>query len=147
MTTQITIQIEGDVASLTASQVLEAMTDEDKRKMLAEIGTSAFIDWITKDISNRSYSHDLRNAHEFVRELRRSFGNAVKDEIMKDARLAVEVQKCVDSIKDDFPQFVQNAVTQYFAQIVGSLLQGTVGAHEQHKELIQRLETLGMDVK
>ena len=147
MSTQIVLNITGDELKADVREVLDAMTDQDKQKLVAEIAHKYFVDSMVAKKEGYQWNSNPTMAAKFMEQLADLFGKCVREEIAKSTIMQSTIQAAVQATRDNVPVMVQKAVNRLAMGMLSSMLKVTDDTQQQQfviDRLVEKLDSLGM---
>ena len=136
---QVTLQVDGNDLAPTLKEIIESMTDEDKRDLAAKISFEYFKQIMDQEISSSSFYGNKNKAAEYMEELSLSFRSALVDKIKNDPEMSGRISDCIKAIEPLFPKFVQAAVTHIMATQMSNTFANIANNEMQIEDIKQKL--------
>ena len=146
MSTQIVLNITGDELKADIREVLDAMTAQDKQKLVADIAHKYFVESMLQKKDGYSWNSNPTHATEFMTKLADLFGKCVREEIVKSTIMQSTIQAAVQATRDNVPVMVQKAVDRLAMGMLSGMLKVTDDTQQQQfviDSLVQKLDSIG----
>jgi len=134
----VTIQVRGNELAPTLKEIVDSMTDEDKRSLAADLAKEYFLKQMKP--GRDSYGH-WNTADKYMERLCQEFESTVQQTIKADPELFKIITDTVDALRPDFPQFVKSAVIHVLGSLVKSGFEEVFNTQLQIQDLQARLKS------
>ena len=137
-TLSVTLQIQGNELAPTLKEIVDSMTDDDKRSLAADLAKEYFLKQMNP---GRDSCGHRGSADDYMKRLCQQFEGAVQQAIKEDPELFKIITDTVDALRPDFPQFVTSAVIHVLGSMVKSGFDEVFDTQLQIRDLRSRLES------
>lgn len=143
MSIQVTLTVQGSELAPTLDQVLKSMTNEDKRKLAADIAYRHFaLEMADTYRMDRYNSDERRKADDYLKELVKEVKGTVSKTIFDDYKLKSKIEAVLETIRPHLHQFVERAVVSILAGNVASLFERLATTEQQQFKVADELQRL-----
>ena len=132
----VTIQIRGNELAPTLKEIVDSMSDEDKRSLAADLAKEYFLKQMNPGKDSYGYH---KSADAYMERLCRQCEGTVQQTIKEDPELFKIITDTVDALRPEFPQFVKSAVIHVLGSMLKSGFDEVFNTQLQIQDLQDRL--------